>query len=96
MKYICPVCFYNGLSEKPYDENGIGSDEICPCCGFQFGCDDFPDKDNQMILWRKKWIQSGCKWFSTSMLPPSDWLPPSFMEFSQCRNSKNDYTAAMG
>ena len=36
----------------------------------------------------KKWIQSGCKWFSTSMLPPSDWLPPSFMDFSQCRNNK--------
>ena len=54
MKYICPVCFYNGLSEKPYDENDIGLDEICLCCGFQFGCDDFPDRDNQIILWRKK------------------------------------------
>ena len=38
-KNTCPVCNYDGLFDPPYDENGYGSYEICPCCGFQFGLD---------------------------------------------------------
>ena len=72
MKYICPVCQYDGLFEMPYDENGIGSDEICPCCGFQFGCDDFPDKERQILEWRRKWLEGGCKWFSNVRKPSLD------------------------
>ena len=41
-KNTCPVCGYDGLYEPPYNEKGSGSYEICPCCGFQFGYDDFP------------------------------------------------------
>lgn len=44
MKNICPVCGFDGLDFKPYDEKGFGTFEICPCCGFEFGCDDFPIK----------------------------------------------------
>lgn len=66
MKHRCPVCGYEGLFEEPYDERGVGSDEICPCCGFQFGYDDFPDKKVGIENWRKKWIREGCKWFSDS------------------------------
>lgn len=66
---ICPVCFYGGLYAPPYDENGIGSDEICPRCGFQFGCDDYPDKETQISAWREKWEEEGCKWFSKSRRP---------------------------
>lgn len=64
MKHICPICQFDELFDEPYDENGVGSDEICPCCGFQFGCDDFPDKEKQIIVWRKKWIKDGKQWFS--------------------------------
>ncbi|MEE1282610.1 MAG: hypothetical protein UHK60_10260 [Acutalibacteraceae bacterium] len=64
MKNICPVCYYDELFEPPYNDQGIGSDEICPCCGFQFGCDDFPNRNEQIKLWRKNWIDGGCKWFS--------------------------------
>ncbi|MEW4415272.1 hypothetical protein [Clostridium sp. AN503] len=73
MKYMCPICNYNGLFEKPYDENGNGSYEICPCCDFEFGCDDFPDKEKQQDMWKQKWIDSGCKWFSKSRKPPEGW-----------------------
>ena len=66
MDNICPVCNCNELFEPPYDENGYGSYEICPCCGFQFGYDDFPNKTEQISLWRERWISEGCKWFSTS------------------------------
>lgn len=79
MSYICPVCQYRGLFDPPYDESGIGSDEICPCCGFQFGCDDFPDKEEQMLKWKKEWIQKGCKWFSAVRKPPLDWNPKKYL-----------------
>lgn len=68
MKNICPVCNYDKLFVPPYDDS-IGSDEICPCCGFQFDCNDFPNKKNQIKLWREKWIEEGCKWFSKYRKP---------------------------
>lgn len=69
MKYICPICNYDGLDEPPYDEDGFGLYEICPCCGFQYGYDDFPNKDEQIKLWRQKWIDGGCQWFDESAKP---------------------------
>lgn len=74
VKHICPICKYDGLFEEPYDD-GVGSDEICPCCGFQFGCDDFPEKELQIQSWREKWIATGCKWFSHTRKPPLNWNP---------------------
>ncbi len=41
MKNICPVCKFDGLLNPAYDNRGVGSDEVCPCCGFQFGCTIF-------------------------------------------------------
>lgn len=41
MKYICPVCGFKGLTEPAYDDQGNHSYEICSCCGFQFGFDDY-------------------------------------------------------
>ena len=46
---------------------GAGSDDICPCCGFQFGLDDFPyeDREGPMAEWRGRrddggqWRQDG-------------------------------------
>jgi hypothetical protein len=34
-KYICPVCLYTRLDEPPQEFS------ICPCCGTEFGVDDF-------------------------------------------------------
>lgn len=73
MKNICPVCGFDGLDFKPYDEKGFGTFEICPCCGFEFGCDDFPDKKASWLKWRKAWITNGCVWFSQSTKPPQNW-----------------------
>jgi hypothetical protein len=41
MSYICPVCGFIGLKQPPYDENGNESLEICHCCGFEFGTDEY-------------------------------------------------------
>lgn len=56
--FACPVCGYEGLTEKPYqmwpppegleisppyeDFLGTASYEVCPQCGFEFGNDDNP------------------------------------------------------
>lgn len=68
---VCPVCGYDKLYEPPYDNYGLGSYEICPCCGFQFGVDDFSTDDNFDVnfiyeKWRKNWEFNGKKWFSKS------------------------------
>lgn len=73
MKHICPVCGFDGLREEAYDANGYGSLEICVCCGFQFGYDDYPDKKIGIEQWRVNWIQEGCLWFSSTTHPPIGW-----------------------
>lgn len=72
MKNICLVCGYDNLDFKPYDEKGYASFDICPCCGFHFGCDDFPDKEQSFAEWRKNWIDNGCIWFSGNT-EPQNW-----------------------
>lgn len=73
--HICPVCGYSGLDDPPYNERGVGSDEICPCCGFQFGYDDYPDGPLAFTKWRHNWINGGYRWFSKCILPPDGWDP---------------------
>lgn len=73
---ICPVCGNPDLSEPAYsEEEGWPSDEICSCCGYQFGYDD----DSEGITheqWRMRWIDEGMKWWSdTGRQPPAGWNP---------------------
>lgn len=56
--FQCPVCL-NYCLEEPAYQNGVGSDEICYICGFQFGLDDYPDKDKRLVLWRTNWRKMG-------------------------------------
>ncbi len=40
---MCPVCGYKNLYEPAYQptpKGNLGSYEICPSCGFQFGVTD--------------------------------------------------------
>lgn len=73
MKYICPVCNYDGLTEPPYNSRGYGSYEICMCCGFQFGYSDYPNGEKDILEWRKEWIKNGYPWSSKSEKPPLEW-----------------------
>ena len=71
-KYTCKVCGFHGLDEPPFDDFGCGSFAICPCCGTEFGYDDCSTTNDSL---RRKWILSGMKWWSNSMLPPLDFDP---------------------
>lgn len=73
MTYKCKVCNYDGLYDPPYDERGIASEEICPCCGFHYGYDEDSETEDINVLWRKRWIEEGYKWFSTSRPAPNGW-----------------------
>lgn len=77
MKNKCPICNYNDLYDPPYDSRGYGSCEICPCCGFQFGYDDYPNKEEAQKEWRDKWINYGYTWFSKIRIPSNGWNPKS-------------------
>ncbi|MDP9697663.1 hypothetical protein J2T16_000560 [Paenibacillus intestini] len=79
MKKNCLVCNYQGLYEAPYDHRGVPSDEICPCCGFQYGFDDdgIYNNEESYRMWREVWINNGCNWFSEGRKPSKNWNPKS-------------------
>lgn len=66
MKNKCPVCFYDGLLYPPVNHS------ICPCCGTEFGLDDY---DFTVPELRLRWILSGALWFSRDQTPPANWNP---------------------
>ncbi|RXH51912.1 hypothetical protein D6T70_09180 [Kurthia gibsonii] len=81
-RYTCPVCGYDGLEEPMYYENFAGSNEICACCGFEFGVDDFDCDtfehegltEREIVeeshrIWREKWINDHFELFDVSAFP---------------------------
>lgn len=74
----CPACGYL-LSFTPWIDDSP-ADEICPCCGIQFGYDDsgYPDQASRQHIyatWRRKWISLGMQWHSIGIPAPSNWNP---------------------
>jgi hypothetical protein len=67
MQYICPVCAYPELTHPPADYM------ICPCCGTEFGHDDFAASYEEL---RRAWLAAGAPWFSEETPPPPGWSPP--------------------
>jgi hypothetical protein len=74
MKYVCPVCGYDGLSDDPRPAAGGGSYEICPSCAFQFGVTD-DDRGYSFEKWREIWINGGMQWDKGQTPPPAGWDP---------------------
>jgi hypothetical protein len=76
--YNCPACGFL-LDFEPWS-NGSASDEICPCCGIQFGYTDFAGGDVKRRAelyheWRNRWIAKGMPWHDPGNAPPPDWNP---------------------
>jgi predicted RNA-binding Zn-ribbon protein involved in translation (DUF1610 family) len=71
--HICPVCGYPWLEETPYTNN-LGSREICPSCGFEFGG---PVDSAAHEAWRQQWIAGGMTWWAQAAgrPAPANWDP---------------------
>lgn len=55
-----------------YQPFGEPSHEVCPCCGYEFGYDDDPDRVIEALSfdeYRATWIADGCPWFDKSARP---------------------------
>lgn len=59
----CPVCGY----ELP---RPMATNLICPCCGTQFGYDDYAVSHRELLV---QWLRAGHPWFSRIRRPPSGW-----------------------
>jgi len=75
---LCPVCGF-GLWFEPW-RAGSPADEICPCCGIQFGYDDAAGgreeaRPDVYRRWREDWVRSGMPWRGAGEPPPTDWDP---------------------
>ncbi len=66
MTYLCTVCGYDQLRHPPKNYH------ICPCCGTEFGYDDFEVSHETL---RQEWVAEGMKWFSRKTPPPPGWSP---------------------
>ena len=90
MPFLCPVCGYADLTERPRNDSTGGSFEICPSCGFQFGVSD-DDRGITYKAWRQSWIDGGMVWDRGQSKPPEGWDP-----LDQLRNieSKTNSVAA--
>lgn len=64
--YRCPVCAFKGMQDPPSDYN------ICPCCGTEFGYDDFSSDHRDL---RNEWLSRGALWWSEDEPPPQGWSP---------------------
>ncbi len=71
----CPACGFDGLF-APWD-GPTPSDEICPCCGIQFGYDDADPRSRFDVhaAWRAKWLDAGARWWSSTRREPVGWKP---------------------
>jgi hypothetical protein len=69
-KHHCRVCGLD-IESDPWRENGEAPTyEICPCCGVEFGNEDY---NLQSVRdYRTKWLGNGAKWFER-MEKPDNW-----------------------
>ena len=70
---MCAACGCAGLPEPAYSGR-VGSLEICPSCGFQFGVSD-DDRGFGYDQWRERWISQGMPWDQGRTKTPPDWNP---------------------
>jgi hypothetical protein len=77
--WMCPVCGFDGLVERPYRPNGSGSYETCSACGFEYGFHDSSEGISH-AEYRGSWIAKGMPWRSRGE-PPPRWDPATTLFF---------------
>ena len=72
----CPVCGFAALGAPAYDPvTGLGSYQICPSCGYEYGVTD-DDRQITHEQWRRGWIEAGMPWRDRGISdPPRGWNP---------------------
>ena len=64
-EHFCRVCGLY-IEDEPWGKDGsCPTYEICPCCGVEFGNEDYTIKS--VIDYRKQWISNGAKWFNLKL-----------------------------
>jgi hypothetical protein len=93
MSFVCPVCGFPGLIGRPRGLRlGGPSDEICRCCGYQFGyTDDLLEIDD--ATWRERWIAEGMPWRDLEP-PPVGWDPKT--QLAALTTDRGDGSAERG
>jgi hypothetical protein len=76
--YVCPACGYPNLEEAAWDGDRP-SQEVCPCCGLQFGYMDAVGGRDDIrpgfwVGWGTRWFAEGMPW-SSPHGPPEGWDP---------------------
>lgn len=66
-KHHCRVCGLY-IESAPWGEDGeTPTYEICPCCGVEFGNEDYTLQS--VRNYRTKWLESSAKWFESRQEP---------------------------
>ena len=68
-EHYCRICGLY-MKDKPWGDDGQSPTyEICPCCGVEFGNEDY---DLFSIKeYRKEWLKNGANWFDKKKKPVS-------------------------
>ncbi len=66
-EHYCRICGLY-IEDKPWGNDGQSlTYEICPCCGVEFGNEDF---DLSSIKeYRTEWLENGANWFDKESKP---------------------------
>lgn len=69
-QHNCRVCGLY-IENAPWGYDGMSPTyEICPCCGVEFGNDDYTIES--VKTYRTEWIKRGANWF-TPKEKPNNW-----------------------
>lgn len=69
-EHNCRICGLY-IEEEPWGKDGkCPTYEICPCCGVEFGNEDYTIKS--AIEYRNQWVENGYKWFNVKE-KPENW-----------------------
>jgi len=69
IEHHCRVCGLY-IEDPPWGEdNRTPSYDICPCCGMEFGFEDY--RLDLVRQYRQQWLDGGAGWFEKKEKPPN-------------------------
>ncbi len=69
-QHTCRICGLY-IEESPWGQDGLSPTyEICPCCGVEFGNEDYTIES--VKSYRREWMNKGSNWFEP-IEKPKNW-----------------------